>query len=92
MARAVAAEPGGGFQVRAALVLLDGDLDGLVEAVAEELRRTDGESGRIGVIEWSTLAWAAIFAGELVYLQCRECDHLWPIKDRRMSPGRRVPR
>jgi hypothetical protein len=40
----------------------------------------------------STLAWAAIYAGELVYLQCRECDHLWPIKDRRMSPDRRVPR
>jgi hypothetical protein len=55
-------------------------------------RRHGGEPPGPCVVCGSTLAWAAIYAGELVYLQCRECDHLWPIKDRRMSPDRRVPR
>jgi hypothetical protein len=55
-------------------------------------RRQGGDPPRPCSVCGSTLAWAAIYAGELVYLQCRECDHLWPIKDRRMSPERRVPR
>ena len=55
-------------------------------------RRQGGDPPGPCAVCGSTLAWAAIYAGELVYLQCRECDHLWPIKDRRMSPDRRVPR
>jgi hypothetical protein len=56
------------------------------------LRRGPGEPpkpcGQCG----SGLAWAALYAGELVYLQCRECGRLRAIKDRRVAPGRRVPR
>jgi hypothetical protein len=55
-------------------------------------RRQGGDPPAPCTVCGSTLAWAAIYAGELVYLQCRECDHLRPIKDRRMSPDRRVPR